>query len=108
MRDYGLIAEEYITPERALMFEVVSNFSFNHALESHTITDASGQQSTVLIRWVTLRWVESGEAGFTAEQLACLTECRDAFNASHSDQIDFALVGNAAWAAAFNSPAVGA
>ncbi|WP_192820172.1 hypothetical protein [Rufibacter sp. LB8] len=100
---YGLITEEFITPEIALLFPVVSNFNFNHILESVAITDASGQESEVLKKWITFRWLESDENGFTPEQITIINNAKSHFNANHTLQIDFDVIGNNEWAIGFIS-----
>ncbi|RNI30962.1 hypothetical protein EFA69_06630 [Rufibacter immobilis] len=97
-KQYALIPEEYITPELALNFLIVSDFSNNHVIESHQIKDASGQESTVLNKWITLRWVESDTQGFSPEQVSIIQGCRDRFNQEHQIQIDFEVIGDNDWA----------
>ncbi|TXK36793.1 hypothetical protein FVR03_16760 [Pontibacter qinzhouensis] len=102
-KSYALIPEEYITLQKALMFSVVTNFPTTKVLESHLITDASGQESEIYTEWIQFRWVESDDNGFTTEQLTCINECKNKFNAEHTTQIDFEVVGDTDFARNFDS-----
>lgn len=102
MKQYALIAEEYITTDKALLFPVVTNFQTTKVIASHLITDASGQESEVFTNWITFRWVESSETGFTSEQLACIEECKTMFNTNHTTQIDFTIIGDVTFAQSFD------
>lgn len=105
MKQYAIIPEAEITAEKAAKFPVLTNFPTTYIFDSVIVLDASGQESEIIKDSTFVRWVESGESGFSTEQDSIITAAKTKFNQGRGNKpkLPDLVKGNSEFARNFNT-----